>query len=71
VTAVLTGGVLRTDVRAAPARHEVEDIEYDIVVAVDQPGTERLELRDDLLARHAGSQLVLFGISTARTGGGM
>jgi hypothetical protein len=61
VTAFVIGGVLQTDVRAAPARHEVEDIEYDIVVAVAQPGPERLELRDDLFARHAGLQLVLCG----------
>ena len=55
VTAFVTDGVLQTDVRAARARHEIKDIEYDIVVAVAQPGTERLKLRHDLLARHADS----------------
>jgi hypothetical protein len=45
-------------VRAAPARHEVKDVEHDILVAIAQPGTERLEPGNYLLARHASLQLV-------------
>lgn len=56
-----TYGALQTDLRAARARHEVKDIEDDIVVAVAQSGPERLELGHDLLARYAGPQLVVRG----------
>lgn len=51
VAAFAPEGVLQTDVRAAPARHEVKDIEDDIIVAVAQSAPERLELGHDLLAR--------------------